>query len=174
MNVAERLLKNFPDIKIIHLTRDPRAMLDSQVRKNDNNARYFGSFVKTSTDMCARMKRDLDLLKPLKETYPESFHSLQYENFANSPIEESEKLLNFLGFELTIPLKSYLESKTITAKTNSSERSTVWRNHISAQHLNVIDLKCDKVYSELGYIKYPSISDIRNLSNPTTISRRYF
>ena len=167
MGVAERLLQNSPDIKIIHLSRDPRAMLDSQVRKNDNNARQFNSFVKTSTDMCTRMKHDLDLLQTLKKYYPESFYSLQYETFIQSPFKQSENLMHFLGFELTTTLKSYIESKTISAEKNSSERSTVWRHHISSQHLNVIDLSCDKVYSDLGYIKYHSILEIRNLSNPT-------
>ena len=172
MEVAGRLLPKFSDIKIIHLTRDPRAMLDSQVRKNDNGAKHFDSFVENTIDMCTRLKRDLDRLYILRKSYPESFYSIQYERFAQSPIKESEKLMNFLGFKLSKTIKSYVESKTILAEKNSSERAAVWRHHISLQHLNALDLNCDKVYTELGYIKYPSILDIRNFSKPTFLAAK--
>lgn len=170
MEVAGQLLKIFPDIKIIHLTRDPRAMLDSQVRKNDMGSRYFDSFVQNTNAMCMRMKHDLDLLHTLKKYHPLAFYSMQYENFVQSPITATGKLLDFLGLTFTDKMKNYVASKTILAEKNSTERAAVWRHHISAQHLKVLDANCDQVYTDLGYIKYPSILHIRNLSMPTFLS----
>ena len=68
--MVEILLNAFPDIKIIHLTRDPCAMLDSQVRKNDMRAREFDRFVYTTANMCSKMWRDLQLCHVLKNAYP--------------------------------------------------------------------------------------------------------
>ena len=67
--MVENLFNAFPDIKIIHLTRDPCAMLDSQVRRNDMRAREFNRFVYTTANMCRKMWRDLQLFHVLKNAY---------------------------------------------------------------------------------------------------------
>ena len=167
MEVAKYLIENYPGIKIIHLTRDPRAMMDSQVRKNDMGSRHFASFVDNTESMCTRMQRDLELLQALNKSYSRAIYSVQYEHFLDAPLAETEKLFDFLGLNFHEGIKDYVASKTVEQETTSINKTQIWRHHISQQHLNVVDHKCVKVYNELGYIKHPSVLDIRNLSKPT-------
>ena len=167
MEVVENLLKKFPEIKIIYLTRDPRAMLDSQVRKNDMDSKKFDYFVQNTISMCGKMQRDLKLLPVLNETFPNSIYPVQYEKFVQSPLKETESLFEFLGLNFTDAVKDYVASKTILSEPSSAERAQIWRSHISVQHLNVIDANCAMIYQELGYIKLSSILDIRNTSKAT-------
>ena len=167
MAVAENLLNAFPDIKIIYLTRDPRAMMDSQVRKNDMGARRFDHFVYNTNDMCGKMWGDLQLFHALKNTYPNSIYPIQYEHFIQSPLKVTEKMFGFLELNFTDSIKNYVASKTVLTQSESEKHISVWRKHISIENLNVVDVNCEKVYKELGYIKLSSILDIRNVSKAT-------
>lgn len=144
-------------IKIIHLYRDPRAVLDSQLRKNNLNVSHFPNFEKSASSMCKTMLEDFHIAVKLKLQYPNTIHTIRYETLQHSPLNVTRDLFNFLELP-------YLKSDElfVKRKQKTSTKKPIWRKHIPAKHLQVIDKYCHQLYSLFGYIPLNKISDVRN------------
>lgn len=166
MTMIEEILKQNKDlkVKIIHLFRDPRAMLDSQLRKNDVNVKVFPTFVNRTQYMCSTMLRDHQLALQLKHLYPDTIFTLRYETLVDRPISTAKRMFKFLGLQFSDADQEFLRNKS-----SLSVRFPVWRRHIDEQHLQVVDRYCSKLYQMFGYIPLKSITDVQNISYPDHI-----
>lgn len=163
MNMAQQILRQrseTEDIKIIHLYRDPRAVLDSQVRRNNLNVTHFPNFVKRAKSMCNIMLEDYVLAETLKEEYPGRIYTLRYETMLNRPIETIRKLFEFLGLQFLST-----DEKFILEEGEDSSRFPKWREHISQQHLEVVNMFCSKLYPLFHYVPMTNIKEVRNDRN---------
>ncbi|KAH3829886.1 hypothetical protein DPMN_103117 [Dreissena polymorpha] len=167
MNSAELFLKDYDDtsnVRIVHLVRDPRAMMDSQLRKNDLNVTVLSVFVSRTRYMCWRMMRDLKLLEDLKKRYPNVFYSLRYEDLVADPLKISRDLFRFIGMEFGNTDERYVRETSIDHRYNSTDRAVVWRRHIRQTHLDAVNDLCHEVYNNLGYVRLDDIDDVRDLN----------
>ncbi|XP_045202965.2 uncharacterized protein LOC123556378 [Mercenaria mercenaria] len=166
MEMVEGLLDKVGNLRVIHLLRDPRAMMDSQLRKNDMNVKSFPVFQRRTRYMCTRMNMDLDIAEKLKKSYPGQIFTLRYEDLVDDPLKTSQKLFNFIDIPFTSADKKFITSTSIETVKDSKYRASVWRSHITSEHLNVVNRYCYKLYNTLGYISFEHISDVRDLKLP--------
>lgn len=158
MKMAEDILedKNDANIKIINLYRDPRAMMDSQLRKNDVNVRHFPTFVNRTQFMCNSMLRDQGIAERLKNIYPDKIHTVRYETLIDRPEETVRRMFNFLGIPFLVGDLEFVRRSSVS---NSS--MPAWRRHISQEHLQVVDRHCHKLYDIFGYIPLHKIVQVK-------------
>lgn len=153
------LLKRLPSLKVIHLVRDPRAILHSQLIGNltQSNRNHFRSF---SRLFCGKMLEDIRNVKLLTVKYQGRIQRLVYENLALNPIEVSKSIYNFLRAQFTIKVKEYVDSLTTgpivrceycTRRGNSTYNAFKWMQNITSMYLHIIDKNCREVYREVGY-----------------------
>ena len=74
------LLDEIPNLKIIHLIRDPRGSLDSMARHKVHD--LFTEFY------CPIISEDIDQADIFKTKYPKSFISIKYEDMSLRPYGE--------------------------------------------------------------------------------------
>ena len=160
MPMAEKIFHRSAgqEVKVIHLFRDPRAMLDSQLRKNDVNVQHFPTFINRTRQMCQNMLDDLNYAETLKQTYPGRIITVRYETLVDYPIQSVKSILSFLGLP-------YLESdENYVLRTRISNRTFPrWRLHIPQSHLEVVDKYCRLLYDRFGYIPLKHVQDVHNI-----------
>ncbi|KAL4225996.1 hypothetical protein ACF0H5_013983 [Mactra antiquata] len=125
MKMADILLTNLPEVKIIHLVRDPRAMLDSQSRKGDTNANNPIVLRERIKYMCNQMKADLLLVKTLKVAYPGQIRTVRYEDMVKSQISVIEGLFEFIDIPFTPEDKEYIKAHDRTNKNKISSKGLI-------------------------------------------------
>ncbi|KAL4230821.1 hypothetical protein ACF0H5_011195 [Mactra antiquata] len=161
---AELMLKAEPNLRIIHLFRDPRAMLDSNLRKNEMNVKNPSVFRKRAIDMCNTMLKDFQLMETLKSKYPEKILTVRYEDMSSYPMETSELIHNFVDLPFNKRVENFVLAESVKPKKNSTHMSIKWRTHIQQEHLNVVEKNCDELFKTLGYLPLSNIRDVRNLN----------
>ena len=176
MATAEYFMHKYPNVKVIHLLRDPRGMFLSQTR-----ARLIRKtpeeFIK---EYCTRIANDLDISKRILKGRNNNFKMLRYEDLAMNPFTEAERLYEFADMEFSDELRLYVNRSTSQNRTVGSTYSTVrgnstrtafqWRDRINPLLLKYVNSHCDKVFKQLGYIKLNSIEQVRDNSRPSMIS----
>lgn len=173
MESVELLLEQLPNLKVIHLLRDPRAILQSQLTAKligfpelDDQANHY----------CSKMSRDIETTERLLVKYPGRIKPLLYESLAKSPITMSKKIYNFVGIKYTPDIDRYVRGITMsgrnvkcpfcTIRGNSARTAKLWRQLINFKHLPVIDKYCINIYNKIGYIRVSSESKLRNWTYP--------
>lgn len=152
MDMAKLLLHGNQNLKLIHLVRDPRAMLDSQVRKRDSGAHILSTFKGRAHYMCQQMLSDLQLAKELKRVYPDQIYTVRYEDMIDVNKTTIKNIFQFIDIPFSKNDDVYVKQ---TSRQSSSKNSThlivPWQKHISLQNLNIVNSFCSPLYKELGY-----------------------
>lgn len=87
---VEKIASIFPTAKFIHLVRDPRATVLSNVKKFPNKSILYQSL---------KWKRYNQEIERIKQKFPEKFHTLFYENLVIEPEKELRKVCNMLSID---------------------------------------------------------------------------
>lgn len=163
MKMVEDILQreSRQEVKVIHLFRDPRAMMDSQVRKNDVNVQHFPTFVNRTQYMCQKMLSDFEVAEQLKLSYPDKIFTIRYETLVDTSTETVRKLFSFLGIPFLENDDSFVRMTSIR-----NRRFPTWRRHISQGRLEVINTYCHQLYEKFGYIPLDNIKDVQNVYLP--------
>lgn len=166
MEMTEEVLTKFDNIRIIHLLRDPRAMMDSQLRKKDMQVTSFPVFKSRTHYMCSRMRMDLIIAGKLKRIFPGRIFTLRYEDLVDEPLHTGQRIFNFIKVPFTHRDENFIVSTSIEASKNSTYKANVWRDHISQKHLTTVNTYCSELSRRLGYISFKYVYDVRNLKLP--------
>ncbi|XP_045206560.2 carbohydrate sulfotransferase 3-like [Mercenaria mercenaria] len=165
MEMVKHLFQSFRNLKIIHLFRDPRAMLDSQVRKGDSKAHILSTFKGRVKYMCQQMSKDRTIAKELDLMYPGQIYTLRYEDMVDLPLDTIRKVFNFIDVPFTKTDELFVKSlsrKKNTADLRKPPPLSAWRKHITAQSLSVTDEYCSSLYKEFGYIKLKNLTAVKD------------
>ncbi|ESO87741.1 hypothetical protein LOTGIDRAFT_166330 [Lottia gigantea] len=160
MFVARNMLLNDPNLKIIYLVRDPRAITLSRLKLKRKEP-HMSAYNKTAINLCKHMLEDLNVWITLKQEYPTQVLGLKYEDLATNPFEVSRKLFKFVELDFDVNVESFIRNIThsdrddkcitCTHRKNSSLASQKWRNDIHAIGAMAVDKLCEQVNSMLGY-----------------------
>ena len=136
------ILSAFPEAKIIHLNRDPRATCWSIYKH------YFpvdgNEFAYDMGGLAGYYKLYIDLMSFWRERYPDSIYDLCYEDLTENQEEETRKMLAFCNLEWEEQCLDFHKTKR-TVKTMSATQvrkkmytgsSEAWRNY--EDHLQVL------------------------------------
>ncbi|XP_005100012.2 carbohydrate sulfotransferase 5 [Aplysia californica] len=178
---AEWYLEEFPNLKLLFLVRDPRAVLYSQ-------SKAFGNFnidngtAQIAESHCNKLRRDIAAFKLLSDKYPGRMKAFRYEDGALNPMDYAESLFNFTQLEFNEMSKTFVQK--ITSGYANNEKSNApfgfmkkdstatmnkWRHSALMTTVTAIDRKCADVYAELGYKTIHSESELRSSSSLTTV-----
>ncbi|XP_064613360.1 uncharacterized protein LOC135477136 [Liolophura sinensis] len=170
------LLDKYSNLRIIHLVRDPRGMIQSRIPMKEY---YYYSPTITASSLCGDMLRDVRAFHRLSRLYPQQLLQIRYEDFAESPLQYTEKIYHFLGFALPGKVKKWVQENTHaqaqdssglgTARANSSETAYKWRKSIAWDLTLAMDDMCKRVYKALGYVEAKSEKMLRNWDTPLKV-----
>lgn len=173
MEIAEKLLEEFPQMKIIHLVRDPRGTYQSRKR---------GQFLRLQYNLEAITKSNCDILLSnlrtgfrLKEQYPDRVETILYEALAERPLEAARSLYRFLGLTEPFQFEQWVHNHTMagysngyydTVRQNSITTAYHWRRFINLKVVQSFDKNCHDVYKILGLNKFNSYTELHNTKLP--------
>ncbi|WAR08040.1 CHST3-like protein, partial [Mya arenaria] len=95
------LLPYFPNMKIVHLIRDPRGMFNSRDKHSLGKGKGSSSDKDAVHGFCRKLEEDLRHSKKLSTSHPDKIFVVQYEDLAEHPYEWAKRLYKFAGMEYT-------------------------------------------------------------------------
>jgi len=161
---AAALLPYFPNMKIVHLVRDPRAVIVSRDQLTAKGPEA------TVPEFCSRMRQNLRETTRLMLEDRSRVTVMHYEDMAETPLAEAKNLYSALGINFTGTIELYIKSLTEASletcefcieRKNSSLVAAAWRNKIQPSTNTVINSECGDVMNVLGYIQLAS-SELQN------------
>lgn len=156
--VAE-LMKEIPNLKIIHYIRDPRPVaLSRQV-----HASLRGIFAENGKDSlvnsahlyCQDVERDLRNFEHLVSSHPDNYKRVFFEELALHPHTTSAGIYNFLGYHVPLETVRWLEDNTRkSSKFQTTRKSSAvvsgWRKKMDNATLQSINRRCAGLYHYLS------------------------
>ncbi|CAJ1057141.1 carbohydrate sulfotransferase 1 [Xyrichtys novacula] len=178
------------DLKIIHLVRDPRAVLASRMmafsdqfrawkiwNATGRQPRYVDLSQITSTckDMTASAETGLQRLAWLRGRYM----PVRYEDLAFNPEKKAAEIYRFVGLTMEDRVRTWIEKNTksnvssstsewnhrYSTRRNSRATAESWRLGLSFDIVRTVQTLCNDTLALLGYKQVQSAAELRNLSH---------
>ncbi|XP_066505727.1 carbohydrate sulfotransferase 6 [Hoplias malabaricus] len=187
------------DLRIIHLVRDPRAVLRSREQAEKALMRDSALVLeqegtlpsdaqhKVMQEVCRSHVRihETGVLKP-PEFLRGRYKLVRYEDLVRDPLSEIESMYEFVGLEMTETLQEWIYRIThgtgkgtrkdafkITSR-NAEDVSLAWRTSLPYEKVKQIQNVCKAAMSLLGYRPVESEAEQRQLdSDLTSAKERY-
>ena len=164
MRTIEHLVENDPSLLVIHIIRDPRAIMVSRSSVVLISYNADKSAEKEGVILCKQMMEDYKARRIMEHKFPKTFLQIRYEDLTTNP---HDTLVKFTD-HLTIPDREVLEERmhgmlfaSNLEKTKSFEQmrsnatatALAWRNKIPTKLKRVMDTNeyCQEVYRTFGY-----------------------
>lgn len=155
--IVGEIMNKVPDLKVVHLLRDPRGIIRSRVKLGfANNAEYYN----VSSALCAEMVADIVETKRLQNIYPGRIKTVLYEDIAENPIDGAKRLYEFARLEFTEEIQNYVYNITLagekdnyaygTVRSNSKKVAYDWRESSTFSNVHIVDTNCRLLYSLMG------------------------
>ena len=166
----ELLLQTNKHLKVVHLFRDPRAIINSHI-----NTGWFGYdqydpifIVGDAGVTCQRMMTDIQAGKRLLQKYPGRIKIIQYEDVGNLEPDKMKRLYAFLGMSFTIQEDTLIRKVKLPRKNSGVKgfHPYNYRETLSWKVVETVDRECSEVITELGYQLYRNEQHLRNMSHP--------
>ncbi|XP_041372030.1 carbohydrate sulfotransferase 1-like isoform X3 [Gigantopelta aegis] len=172
------LLQKYPQLKVVHLVRDPRGTLLSQTRVGNFK---WSMLHEVAPELCRKISLDLRISQNISDQFGSRIFTLRYEDLAENPVIVSRMLYDFVGLEFTDTIKDYIVNITqsgrrdgcaiCTWRINSTATAYKWRRKLSYDRVAIIDNGCAGVYKQMGYLPIPKEKLLRNMSFPVKVRR---
>ncbi|XP_005099075.1 carbohydrate sulfotransferase 1 [Aplysia californica] len=154
------MIEENPNLKVIYLVRDPRAVILSQMLRLRNRGNLT---LEQSLDIfCPRLQEDVQAARELLSRFPKRFKIVRYETGVMSPDHFAKELLDFADLSFT----EEVETRVRALNGNSSGFSLMggpvarggpikemnkWRYKNGRPTVERIDKSCGDVYGAFGY-----------------------
>ena len=170
VDLFEYLLNERDDIKVIHLFRDPRAIINSRLKtdwyKTPRNISL------NAQSLCHKMLHDFNEGARLLKRYPSKFMFLYYEDLNEKAFSKVNALYRYIGMD-TDPAK-YESIKNLSVFSEDIENTGRvgntafwWRNTLKWDIVQQVDRQCSEVYKLLGFSTFEREQDLRDLNIPS-------
>ena len=168
MKQIKGLMSEIPQLKIIHLVRDPRdTLMSQQIRGVCGKKGSPDDFAKCTAIYCSRLSNDI-LMKEDEPVFSNRVLTVFYEDIAYHAIEVCSAMYSFVGIELTDTIKSYVNNLTSDkpkvgckvcqqpwqvgkSKKNASTHVESWREKMPAEFRVIVDILCKESINYLNY-----------------------
>ncbi|XP_045198558.2 carbohydrate sulfotransferase 3-like [Mercenaria mercenaria] len=173
MKDVAKLLPFYPNMKIIHLVRDPRGILISRIKLKAITTKNYQAKVKSH---CSSIEQDLKFSKAILQTYSDRLKIVYYEDIAERPLETTRALTEFAGLRFVKSMQTFIEKQThasrdsgpyATQRRNSKTTAKKWRTLIDPEMAKYTYNACKTSNFVLGYLPLLSVKALRNLTIPS-------
>ncbi|KAK3088846.1 hypothetical protein FSP39_024545 [Pinctada imbricata] len=170
--------EDFPDLKVVYLIRDPRAVLASQMNYGMATFRHLNESEFVS-EFCMNVTQDTQVVRVFQKFYPGDINVVYHNNFEQNGVAYSRDIYRALGITFNTESKRKILSLTgdgknctrsyalCTRKYNSTVEIGKWRTEISFYFARLVDSLCKSVYKSHGFISFDSTKMLQNLSYPS-------
>lgn len=140
------------DIKVIHLLRDPRAIISSRVAKDWKNTKE-----NDPEHICRQMEDDMRLSNILP---PDRYLMIKYEELVKDPASRLQMLYDFAGLRMTAKAYEFLYETTHGESSGSVLRPVVrdedfnpnhWQTETPIEDIRTIESNCQSLMKLLNY-----------------------
>ena len=162
------------NLKVIHLTRDPRGSL--------NSIANFG-WNKDPHSRCSDLEDDLLTYDKMRQVFPSKVMQVRYENLSLTPQSTTSHIFSFLFGNPMLPdpvttfLKQHMLTDTkkggnMSTFKNSTEAFQAWRFKISDEHLKTVEAEptCLRSIQRMGHAVFGSQTAARDTTKPLIIN----
>ena len=156
LNLTRTLLQQFPNLKIVYLIRDPRAIMNSRYDLMD-----WCGLQPDCIDparLCDDISSDLTTFKQLFHLYPDRLTLVQYETLASKPMETFENIFKFSGLSVLPSIRQAIQQHTSSHREGarstfhkSVDRIYQWKSKLNHSQIHHIQTVCSSVMERLGY-----------------------
>ncbi|XP_060076021.1 carbohydrate sulfotransferase 1-like [Ylistrum balloti] len=157
ISLASKLLDELPNLKIIHLIRDPRAIMNSRDKFS------WTPVPGGAVSLCKKIMADYLSSVEVKRAHPGRLYTVFYEEIAGNPIETFRGIYDFLGYQFSKNDQIRLTARTASSKQgnagstyrfNSAKTASTWKKQINSTVLKETNKACFSVYQLLGYPEF--------------------
>ena len=158
MRHVERLLEELPDLKVVHVLRDPRAVINSRIIAKTFTSIYgYRNADHASRLYCEQMTEEVARRRVLETRYPGQFMQIYFEDLATNPELIGRQMFKFGGIEWNKNIDKWIAEHThlkdgqqnMTTR-NSTQVINAWREKLTEQQIFDIDQNCKKYFSFVG------------------------
>lgn len=151
----DELLRLYPNAKIIHIIRDPRAVVASLLRLPQNSKSILIHAATWRSDVYAGLR--------FAKNRPDKCKSISYENLASNPRAVLRELCEFVGIPYDEKMMSFQADaksiiknepwKTGTLKGVYESSISRWQNELLPSDIYLVELITSKILKQAGYTK---------------------
>jgi hypothetical protein len=169
------MLDTRKNLKVIHLFRDPRAIINSRIETKWFPSKTDEEVIENAKSLCNKMLYDFRKGQNVHKKYPDRFKFIYYEDLTSNMLSKSKILYNYIGMnvdETYFPefMKHIVSKKTFVSKVERKKNSAYWwRKNLNWTIVKNMEIICKDVYTELGYKPMSSFQEYVNLSMPSTV-----
>ena len=192
IGLIERFRSRKTPFKILHLVRDPRAVIWSMIKLGwiqrgtvGRRVVTFQSPMKTSTfvsqnfvkqvkRVCDRMTKDLTLSLYLSSILnAKQYRVFHYEDLTRGDEEFASRILDFTEVEFAPEVKKWLKRNTVldsnewsysTMKRNTTVTINSWRKSLSFNEAFIVDKECYRFIRKFGYVFIDNLEVLTNFA----------
>lgn len=168
------LLDKMPNLRVIHLIRDPRGIANSMIQswagpKYASRLAYYANTL--CYDMLTQYKYGESVLKNGK--YASRYMQVRYEDLASDPRTVFAKVYDFIGHHMDENVARYIDSHThgtsmlhrrkhdlFTYRENSTKTAEAWKKELGSHSIQTIEANrnCREFLQIVGYkLVYPKM-----------------
>ena len=153
MENMEPLLVKHPQLRIIHLIRDPRGAVLSRSAFDSGRGIYSGNdsaTVRKEAELfCRDVVEDIRVRKRLETRFPGKFYSMTYDDFAVDPLAHAEKIYRFLNLEMsksTLAAIRRITKPNVRLNITSQMIAGMWKDRIVLSQNRDVKESCKELF----------------------------
>lgn len=152
MDAVEDLLERNPNVRVIHLIRDPRAVMVSRSEFYDTGRSIYsqGDIAKEAQVFCQSIARDVQVRKGLEKKFPGAIMEVVYDGFVQDPVTYTKKFYEFLDVPYKDEVNEWVVKKTMV-EMNSSQIATKWQGKLQYDEVMGINGPCKALFEGVNY-----------------------
>ncbi|KAK3094115.1 hypothetical protein FSP39_024275 [Pinctada imbricata] len=160
LRLTKKLFEKVPNLKIIHLIRDPRGVIGSR-QHGDFMTKNNKGLLLSGAEICQRYMKDIEAAHEIEAIWPNRIKRIYYEKLATNSFGTAKEMFEFLGIPLPVNIQKWIHDHTSskssndyygTHRSNTSNISQKWRKTLNKYTIKNIDKQCEQLYKITGYM----------------------
>lgn len=139
-------MAELPDVKVIHLVRDPREIIGS---RNQTSHYFITSFFDDVKYLCQEIVQDINVYYDVVEYYPDRVIQLKIEDLFRDPSKVARVVYKFLDLTYQDQVAEWLF--TWKSRTNATDLIHKWQKTFNVYETKALMDKCGQVINILQY-----------------------
>ncbi|XP_077863335.1 carbohydrate sulfotransferase 1-like [Saccoglossus kowalevskii] len=161
-------------LKIIHLVRDPRGIMNSRNKLNQRNKDFQrkGDKLDEVTELCKDLSHNLHIIENSASWLKNRYMLVRYEDIAKDPHAYAKHIYDFIDLELPLEVQQWISKsakQTEGGKYSTTQDfaavATRWRYEISFSDIRSVQEKCAISMESLGYKEVKTSDELENEKN---------
>ena len=156
MDSLPQLFDKFPNLRVIHLYRDPRGVVRSRSAAWWSPGLYEQSAAETdkvsavAKIYCDSVTSDYRKRKHLEQRYPDRFLEVVYDEFILDPFINTIKIYQFLNMPMAVETEGFL--KQMMRDKDPQDIGTKWKDELTQEEVNKIQTACAEFAQTVGFL----------------------